>query len=62
MSRWHRLTGQLRQRWRHHLGTVLMVLGVFVAVQAWQTRDVPSGPAPDLALPLLFGITSFELG
>jgi len=53
VSRWRRLTGQLRQRWKHHLGTVLMVLGVFVAVQAWQTRDVPSGPAPDLALTLV---------
>ena len=36
-----------------HLGSALMVLSVFVAVQAWQTRDVPSGPAPDLALTLL---------
>lgn len=32
----------LRQRWRSHLGTVLLVLGVFVAVQAWQTRHVPN--------------------
>lgn len=30
-----------------------MVLGVFVAVQTWQTRDVPAGQAPDLALTLL---------
>lgn len=53
LTPWQRLTQNLRQRWRNHLGTVLMVLGVFVAVQAWQTRDVPSGPAPDLAFTLL---------
>lgn len=44
---------KLRTGWKSHLGTLLMVLGVVVAVQAWQTRDVPSGPAPDLAFTLL---------
>ncbi len=53
MNLWHRFTSHLRQRWKNHLGTLLMVVGVFVAVQAWQTRDVPSGPAPDLRLTLL---------
>lgn len=50
---WPRIKEHLRLRWRNHLGTVLMVVGVLVAVQAWQTRDVPSGPAPDLALTLV---------
>lgn len=53
MNGWHRLFRHVRQRWKHHLGTLLMVLGVFVAVQAWQTRDVPSGLAPDLPLTLV---------
>lgn len=48
-----RLTERLRQvRWRAHLGSALVALGVFVGVQAWQTRDVPTGAAPDFSLPL----------
>ena len=31
-----------RQRWLSHLGTVILMLGVFFGVQAWQTRAVPS--------------------
>lgn len=50
---WFGLARDLRLRWKNHLGTLLMVVGVFVAVQAWQTRDVPSGMAPDLRLTLL---------
>ena len=50
---WCGLAWGLRLRWKNHLGTLLMVVGVFVAVQAWQTRDVPSGQAPDLRLTLL---------
>lgn len=53
MNRWQGFARHLRQRWKSHLGSLLLVLGVFVAVQAWQTRDVPSGPAPDLALVVL---------
>ena len=50
---WFGLARGLRLRWKNHLGTLLMVVGVFAAVQAWQTRDVPSGLAPDLRLTLL---------
>lgn len=32
-----------------HLLTVLLVVAVFVAVNAWRTRDAPSGVAPPLA-------------
>ena len=49
----HRLRQHLQARWRSHLGTVVLVLAVVFGLQAWQTRAVPSGPAPDLALELL---------
>lgn len=48
-----RLRDKLRRQWKSHLGTVLLVLAVFIGVQAWQTRDVPSGPAPEFAFTLL---------
>ena len=38
---------------RSHLGTVGLVLLVFFGVQAWQTRDVPSGTLPDAAFTLI---------
>lgn len=44
---------QLRQRWKSHLGTLLLVVAVVVGVQAWQTRDVPPAPDPGLHLTLL---------
>lgn len=43
----------LRRRWKDHLVTVLLVLGVYLGVNAWQTRDVPQGPVPDLSFVLL---------
>ncbi|MBD3893657.1 redoxin domain-containing protein [Hydrogenophaga sp.] len=43
----------LRRRWKSHLGTLALLLAVVWGVQAWQTRDVPTGPAPDLAFTLL---------
>lgn len=48
-----RLRDNLRRQWKSHLGTVLLVLAVFIGMQAWQTRDVPSGPAPEFAFTLL---------
>ncbi len=33
-------------RW---LRDAVLILGVFLAVQFWQQRDVPSGPAPEIA-------------
>jgi len=53
VSVWIRLRDKLRRRWKSHLGTVLLVLAVFFGVQAWQTRDVPAGPAPEFAFTLL---------
>lgn len=53
MSVWIRLRHNLRRQWKSHLGTVLLVLAVFFGVQAWQTRDVPAGPAPEFAFTLL---------
>ncbi|QHE85724.1 redoxin domain-containing protein [Hydrogenophaga sp. BPS33] len=37
----------LRQRWKSHLLSLGLLLAVLLGVQAWQTRDVPSGSAPD---------------
>lgn len=48
-----RLARQLRARWRSYLVQLVLLLGVLTAVQLWQTRHVPSGTAPDLAISLL---------
>ena len=45
-----RLWAHLRARWRSHLGHLVIVAVVLAGVQLWQTRHVPAGPAPDLAL------------
>jgi len=39
--------------WRQHLQTLAWLVVIVVAVQYWQTRDMPSGPAPDVALSLV---------
>ncbi len=39
------------RRWRSHLGTLTMVLAVLAGTHLWQTRHVPSGPAPDFDAP-----------
>lgn len=39
--------------WRSHLKTLAMVLLVALAVNAWQSRHVPAGPAPAQDVPLL---------
>ncbi|AKF06568.1 redoxin domain-containing protein [Sandaracinus amylolyticus] len=36
------------KRWRRWLLEALVVIAILVAVRAWQTRDLPSGPAPAL--------------
>lgn len=48
-----RLRSQIHQNWKNHLGTVALVLLVFLGVHGWQTRDVPSGPLPELPFILL---------
>lgn len=54
----HKLSGwsgrwlaQLRQNWKSHTGTLLIFLLLYAGVHAWQTRRVPSGPAPDFSAP-----------
>ncbi len=36
-------------RWRRWAVEMGIFVTIFVAVQAWMTRDVPAGPAPDFA-------------
>ncbi|MDO5693350.1 MAG: protein disulfide oxidoreductase [Pseudomonadota bacterium] len=38
-----------RSLWRARLGTLGMVLAVFLTTHLWQTRHVPSGPAPEFS-------------
>lgn len=44
-----RLARHLRTKWKSYLGNLVLVLVLVVlaGVQLWQTRHVPSGPAPD---------------
>lgn len=49
----HRVCTHLQLSWRSYLANLLLVLLVFTGVQLWQTRDVPSGLAPDLPVTLL---------
>lgn len=57
MNLLHRLLDRARAHWRthwpRHLRTLGLVAVVVLGVQAWQTRDVPSGPAPNISLTLL---------
>ncbi|CAN7420613.1 redoxin family protein [Acidovorax sp. LjRoot66] len=48
----------LRRGWRQHLGTLLLAVLVVAGVDAWRTRDLPSGPAPDAAITLADGTTT----
>jgi thiol-disulfide isomerase/thioredoxin len=52
-TRLARLAHSLRQQWKSHLATLALVFAVLLGAQAWQTRDVPRGLAPDLAFTLL---------
>lgn len=36
----------VRGRWRGHLGTLALLLAVWLGASAWQTRAVPAGAAP----------------
>jgi len=46
-----------RLRWRSHLVTLLMVLGVLAGAHLWQTRHVPAGVVPDVQLTMVSGET-----
>ena len=38
--------------WRAHAFTLLLVVGTVLALHAWQTRQLPTGPAPEFKAPL----------
>lgn len=44
-----------RSHWKSHLGTLALVAALMAAMQAWRTRSVPSGMAPDFATTLASG-------
>ncbi len=37
-----------RSRWKRWALEALLIVGIFAAVQLWQTRNLPEGPAPAL--------------
>lgn len=47
-------------KWRRWLLEIALFAGVFIAIQAWQQRDVPRGPAPITAGTLADG-QAFDL-
>lgn len=47
-----RLARHLKIKWKSYLGNLVLLL-VLTGVQLWQTRHVPSGPAPELAVSVL---------
>lgn len=51
----HRAVAYLKATWRSHLLTVAVALTAMWAVNTWQTRHAPSGPAPDFTAPLMWG-------
>ncbi|MDO5088014.1 MAG: protein disulfide oxidoreductase [Comamonadaceae bacterium] len=50
-----RLLLRLRQNWRSHLMSLALFVALVAGFGAWQTRHLPSGPAPALAGPLVDG-------
>lgn len=48
-----RLAHHLRIKWKSYLGNLVLLLVVLTGVQLWQTRHVPSGPAPELVVSVL---------
>ncbi len=47
-----RLRDHLRRQWKSHLITLALALAVVLGVNAWQTRHVPDGAAPEFTAPL----------
>ena len=45
-----RAAQSLRSGWKQHLATLALAWVAIVAVDSWRTRDLPQGPAPDVAL------------
>jgi len=50
----------LRQNWTSHLGTLLMFVLLYAGIHAWQTRSVPSGPAPGFSAPAAGSIAASQ--
>ena len=48
-----RLNRHWRSRWKDYVWNIVLALIVLLGVQAWQTRHVPNGLAPDLPIQLL---------
>lgn len=46
-----------RRQWKSHLITLALMAGLLWALNAFQTRDVPAGPAPDFTATLASGET-----
>lgn len=46
----NRAAQSLRKGWKQHLATLAFAWIAIVAVDTWRTRDLPQGPAPDVAL------------
>lgn len=44
--------------WRSHLKTLAILLVISLAINTWQSRNVPKGPAPTLDAPLLNALGS----
>ena len=49
-TRTTRTAQNLRTSWKQHLITLALAWVAIVAVDTWRTRDLPQGPAPDVAL------------
>ncbi|MCZ8220648.1 MAG: redoxin domain-containing protein [Acidovorax sp.] len=45
-----RAAQSLRKSWKQHLTTLALAWVAIVAVDTWRMRDLPQGPAPDVAL------------
>jgi thiol-disulfide isomerase/thioredoxin len=52
-----RVASHWRRQWKSHLGTLVLMLAVLWGVSAWQTRNLPEGPAPDFTATLASGET-----
>lgn len=52
-----RLRDHLRLQWKSHLTTLALVAAIAWGVNAWQTRDLPSGAAPAFEAPLVGSLT-----
>lgn len=59
-SLWQWCRVHVLARWRSHLGTLLMFAAALAAVEAWRTRNVPEGPAPDFTAEVVVGLSELS--